>query len=287
MDNFDDDRYGGGTGYKDGDIGEAVDAFLHGTDEPTDGIMDMQGTAIDAAVVGQPKLGKCEHEIYEGTYYIPNDKLRLLEIPMNSSLPFQMLLYYHAYYDFLYGLILIPSGLFKIIVGGRDAFIIVNFILTVFFCLTEYFRLNFGYAGNINESFPDLCVFLMQTFLFSFAFVFVPLFSRFKFPHEDAMYAINVTFMAFELILGFFVMYNFSSIQQAAFYRRTAPLIDKKFKKKYMNSEAFKSSGSNDRRGLELGMIRHNKNADTNKIFADSDHDLLIEKKEKKHDSSI
>ena len=28
------------------------------------------------------------HEIYDNTYYIPNNKLRLLETPMNSSLTF-------------------------------------------------------------------------------------------------------------------------------------------------------------------------------------------------------
>ena len=34
------------------------------------------------------KSGKRDHEIYDRTYYIPNDKLRLLEIPMNSNLFF-------------------------------------------------------------------------------------------------------------------------------------------------------------------------------------------------------
>lgn len=34
------------------------------------------------------KKGKRDHEVYKDTYYIPNDKLRLLEIPMNSSLFF-------------------------------------------------------------------------------------------------------------------------------------------------------------------------------------------------------
>jgi|TARA_B110001450_G_scaffold249405_1_gene266767 nucleosome binding factor SPN SPT16 subunit len=34
------------------------------------------------------KKGKRDHEIYKDTYYLPNDKLRLLEIPMNSSLTF-------------------------------------------------------------------------------------------------------------------------------------------------------------------------------------------------------
>ena len=44
----------------------------------------------------KPKSGKRDHEIYENTYYIPNDKLRLLEIPMNSNLTFQMWLFYHG-----------------------------------------------------------------------------------------------------------------------------------------------------------------------------------------------
>ena len=29
-----------------------------------------------------------KHEIYDNTYYIPNNKIRLLDIPMNSSLAF-------------------------------------------------------------------------------------------------------------------------------------------------------------------------------------------------------
>jgi hypothetical protein len=29
-----------------------------------------------------------KHEIYDNTYYIPNNKIRMLEIPINSSLTF-------------------------------------------------------------------------------------------------------------------------------------------------------------------------------------------------------
>ncbi len=43
-----------------------------------------------------------KHEIYDNTYYIPNNKIRVLEIPMASSLTFQMILYYHFFYDLLY-----------------------------------------------------------------------------------------------------------------------------------------------------------------------------------------
>ena len=34
------------------------------------------------------KGGKQDHEIYKDTYYIPNTQLRLLEVPINSSLFF-------------------------------------------------------------------------------------------------------------------------------------------------------------------------------------------------------
>lgn len=61
----------------------------------------------------------------------------------------------------------------------------------------------------------------------------MPVFSKFKFPHENCLYTINLIFMAFELLVGCYVMSYFSTTTQATFYRRTAPFIDKKFKKKY------------------------------------------------------
>lgn len=109
------------------------------------------------------KSGKRDHEIYDNTYYIPNDKLRLLEIPMNSNLLFQMLMYYHSFYDVLYAFLLIPSGLVKIFIFdiAGEPLSMVNVFMTIFYCLTELFRLNFGYNGNINESFPELIAFII------------------------------------------------------------------------------------------------------------------------------
>lgn len=158
------------------------------------------------------KSGKRDHEIYDNTYYIPNDKLRLLEIPMNSNLSFQMLLYYHAYYDVLYAFLLLPTGLIKILVGtSEDPLIIVSFVLTIFYVITELFRLNFGYKGNINESFPELIAFIIQTFLFSIAFAIVPFICEFKYPHEDCCYLINLVFLVAELCVGSVVMVKFSN----------------------------------------------------------------------------
>lgn len=124
---------------------------------------------------------------------------------MNSSLVFQMLLYYHSYYDILYGVILIPTGVYKLMVGDISGgiMIILSLVFTVFYCITEFFRLNFGYKGNINESFSELIAFSIQTLLFSLAFVVVPLLPiNYKFAHEDCMYIINIVFLASELIIG-------------------------------------------------------------------------------------
>ena len=89
-----------------------------------------------------------------------------------------MILYYHFYYEVLYGGILIPAGIYKIFVGATgngNELIPVGVILTFLHLITEYFRFKFGNNGNINESFPELMAFLIQSILFNFAFVFVPL----------------------------------------------------------------------------------------------------------------
>ena len=52
------------------------------------------------------------HEIYQNTNYIPNTSLRLLDVPMNSSLTFQKLLWFHATYDWVY-IILMLGGQFN------------------------------------------------------------------------------------------------------------------------------------------------------------------------------
>jgi hypothetical protein len=153
--------------------------------------------------------GKRPHELYNDTYYIPNDKLRLLEIPMNRNLTFQMLLYYHQYYDILYGCVLIPCGLYKIMLGGTDELIFVSCALNVIFCITEYFRLQFGFNGNINESFPELIAFLIQSILFNLPFLVVPLIAKYRFPFERMMGLIGIFFITMEIIVGIGLSFQF------------------------------------------------------------------------------
>lgn len=120
-------------------------------------------------------------------------------------------MYYHGYFDVIYGFLLIPSGILKILIGSGEPLILVSTVLTVVFCIFELFRLNFGYRGNINESYPELIAFVMQTILFSIAFVIVPAIAPFKFPHEDALYIINLVFLLLETVVGLFVMRTFSN----------------------------------------------------------------------------
>lgn len=72
-----------------------------------------------------------------------------------------MLLYYHSYFDMLYAGLLIPGGIFKLLISDVEAMMVVSLILTIFYIVTETFRLNFGFTGNINESFPELIAFLI------------------------------------------------------------------------------------------------------------------------------
>ena len=179
-----------------------------------------------------------------------------------------MLLYYHSYYNVLYAGILIPTGVLKLMVGSKQLPPILSFALTCLYCLTEFFRVNFGYKGNINESFPELIAFFLQSTLFSLVFTIVPYTAAEQYPHEQSMYVINLMFLFFEIVVGFFVMIRFSNTQSAAFYRRTAPLIDKKFRKKY---QAMENQGAGSKRDIQIGMKQIQQTAESENVFEDSD----------------
>ena len=68
------------------------------------------------------------------------------------------------------------------------------------------------------------------------------------------------------MIYRFVVMCRFMRTQSAAFYLRTAPIIDKNFKLKYQNQSELKMS-----REIALGMRKYDRIHDTNEVFEDSD----------------
>lgn len=93
-----------------------------------------------------------KHEIYDSTYYISNNKIRVLEIPMSSSLTFQMLLYYHFYYDLLYIVFVFTTQIYKMWVLSTNIIDILALIITLVWFPVEMARLNFAYKGNITET---------------------------------------------------------------------------------------------------------------------------------------
>ena len=72
-------------------------------------------------------------------------------------------------------------------------------------------------------------------------------------------------------------MCRFMNTQSAAFYLRTAPLIDKNFKLKYQGQNDIKTS-----REIELGMRKYDKLHDTVDIFEESDKLIMTEFQKRK-----
>ena len=73
-------------------------------------MMDLNNLAALGAIA-QAEIGKGgqlrKHDIYENTQYIPNKELRLLNVPLNSSLNFQKLLFYHSTYEIIYVILML------------------------------------------------------------------------------------------------------------------------------------------------------------------------------------
>jgi len=84
-------------------------------------------------------------------------------------------------------------------------------------------------------------------------------------PHELSCVLINLLFTIFELIFGFAVGLKFIKTHFASFKLRTAPIIDRKFALKYYRTNDV------DKRNLELGTQKFDKQHDRNNPFHDSD----------------
>jgi len=206
------------------------------------------------------------HEIYDNTNYIPNKGLRLLDIPMNSSLTFQKLLWFHLTYDCVYTVLIWGAVFNKAMTREYDIITIVTCALKIIWLPIEIARINYGYKGNINETFPELIAFLIFTICFILPLSILPLIQSYPFGHERATIGINLLFIIFEIVVACFVMHRFMQTQSAAFFLRTAPIIDKTFKKRYDGSKDIMST-----REIQLGMQRFEKERDAMQPFKESD----------------
>lgn len=149
------------------------------------------------------------HEIYDNTNYIPNSGLRLLSVPMSSSLIFQKLLWFHAAYDILYAILIEGACWYKMMIYRDEEFTIIIGSLKIIWLFLEIFRIKFGYSGNINETFPEIIAFLIFTSFFVIPISIAPLFQPNLFPHERCALLINCVFLFFEFGFGCMVMTRF------------------------------------------------------------------------------
>lgn len=119
----------------------------------------------------------------------------------------------------------------------------------------EVLRLRSGYTGNINETFPELILFLGLC-ICSLVIDCVPfMYFKQRYPHELACMLINILFILFELVFGLAVVFRFIKGHFASFKLRTAPIIDRQFQKKY----AVRSMDIAAQREIELGMQKFDK----------------------------
>lgn len=84
--------------------------------------------------------------------------------------------------------------------------------LMVFWVPLEMLRMNFGYTGNINETFPELIAFVIFTFFFIIPLAVMPLSiggAVEHWPHERVCIYINIGFVLSEFIVSFFVLKRF------------------------------------------------------------------------------
>ena len=78
-------------------------------------------------------------------------KTRVIESEINSSLAFQIALYYNWFYCFLCFILQISSISYKLYIYTNDNFSKVRIVLVLVWIVVENIRLNMGYRANIQE----------------------------------------------------------------------------------------------------------------------------------------
>ena len=78
-------------------------------------------------------------------------KTRVIESEINSSLVFQIALYYNWFYCFLCFVLQRSSIAYKLYIYTNDNFSKVRVVLVLIWIIVENIRLNMGYRANIQE----------------------------------------------------------------------------------------------------------------------------------------
>lgn len=79
-------------------------------------------------------------------------KTRVIETEINSSLFFQIALYFNYFYCYICFVLQVSSVSYKIYVYMTDKFDYVRIVLIILWLFVEHIRLFYGYKSNIQES---------------------------------------------------------------------------------------------------------------------------------------
>ena len=100
-------------------------------------------------------------------------KTRIIEAEINSSLRFQMLLYFNYFYLYLVTAIQIGSSIHRMYIYGYKKIIPkLRLILTIVYFVEENIRIYFGYIGNLGESVKLLLNIIIIIIGLSFMYIF-------------------------------------------------------------------------------------------------------------------
>ena len=129
-----------------------------------------------------------DHDIYERTKTMPNKELRLMDVPVTSSLFFQMLLFYHRTYDVLYFVLEMGACIHRLQISrfSWDPMHSVSLSCLIIWVFIEIPRLKYGFNGNINELYPEMFAFLIFTCIFTLplSIAMLDFKGMGKYPHE-------------------------------------------------------------------------------------------------------
>ncbi|CEO98401.1 Transmembrane protein 17 [Plasmodiophora brassicae] len=160
--------------------------------------------------------------------HVPKQLVR--ERQVASSLALQMALYYNAFYSALHAFIAILGIRYKMMAIGPGAlgYYLMPLLFSVW-AVVEIGRLLLGYAGNLRERVQHLAAFFFLT-IFPQLFLVAAscVLQTPRWPLDSIAGGIQLAFLLFELVVGYFTVRRVIGIQTTRFrldYQPAIPIV--------------------------------------------------------------
>ncbi|XP_064620597.1 transmembrane protein 17-like [Lineus longissimus] len=136
-----------------------------------------------------------------------------------SSLPLQMAFYFNGFY-FPFWCAYTILGLYVKYNYLDTLYKIIQLAVVILIVIVEIIRLYVGYLGNLSEKVPELAGSWLLTILISIPLTLVLLFNdgAYILPPERACNIIQLCFLLFEVIAGYFAIRAMVNLQVAKFH---------------------------------------------------------------------